>query len=135
MPPLYIDLRPLMADPAAAVILMLARGQLNRACRKHGLSPSDSLQLDETPDIDLAILDDPAAAGIDQALAQFDEAILGWSSRMPLVLARPILDILRRTYRAVADKHVDSVIADAVWTAHEFLLRGCEQKENLARGA
>src|SRR5476651_2137512 len=41
MPPDHIDLSPLMTDPDAAEILMLARGQLNRAFRTHGLIPPD----------------------------------------------------------------------------------------------
>ena len=35
----YIDLRPILVNPAAAEILFLARGQLNRAFRSHGLVP------------------------------------------------------------------------------------------------
>jgi hypothetical protein len=126
MPPDHIDLSPLLTDPAAAEILMRARGQLNRAFRTHGLIPPDSLDLDDSSDIDTTQLDDPAARGIDEAMARFDESFLNWSGRMPLMLARPILDILRRTYQ-VLEHRQDSAAGASTLKAYKFLLECWER--------
>jgi hypothetical protein len=123
MPPDHIDLSPLMTDPDAAEILMLARGQLNRAFRTHGLIPPDPLRLDDSSDVDQKELDDPAALGIDEAMARFEESFLTWSSRMPLALARPVLDILRQTYQALGHQQDDTKGPGvAALKAHAFLL-------------
>jgi hypothetical protein len=135
VPPDLIDLSPLMIDPAAAEILMLARGQLNRAFRTHGLTPPDPLPLGDSSDIDPKELDDPAALGIDNAMARFEESFLTWSSRMPLALARPVLNILRQTCQALGHQRDDTEGPGvAALKAHDFLLGRQEWDEGMPNG-
>lgn len=125
--PNYIDLSLLLTNPAAAEILLLARGQLNRAFRARGLVPPDPLPLRNPSAVDPTVLDDPAALGIEQALAQFQEAFLTWTGRMPLLLAGPVLDILRQAHEAFAHENDDPDSAGtALLKAYEFLLERSE---------
>jgi hypothetical protein len=123
VPPGHIDLSPLMADPAAAEVLMLARGQLNRAFRTHGLISPDPLAVGDASKIDPRELDDPAALGIEAAMGRFDESFLTWSNRIPLALAHPVLAILQQTYQGLRQQQNDTRDAGAsLLKAHEFLL-------------
>ena len=117
--PDYIDLRPLLASPAAAEMLLLARGQLNRAFRKHGLAAPDPLLAAELAAFEPAELDDPAAGGLEHATGRFREAFVAWATRMPAKLARPILDILRQTHEGLSRRPDASA---AVLEAYAFLL-------------
>ena len=120
--PDHIDLRPLLADPQAAEILLLARGQLNRAFRTHGLVPPDPLTLDDAIGTGSTELDDPTAQGIEHAMAHFEEAFLTWAERMPRDLAAPVLGILWETHQALCEQqdHPNGTGA-AVRKAYEFL--------------
>jgi hypothetical protein len=132
----HIDLSPLMIDPAAARILMLARGQLNRAFRTHGLMSPDPLPVDDRFDIDPQELDDPAALGVETASKRFKDHFLMWSNRIPLTLARPVLDILQQTYRALGHQPNDTNGAGAtVLKAYDFLLERWKCNQDLASDA
>jgi hypothetical protein len=134
-PPGHIDLSPLLADPAAAEVLMLARGQLNRAFRTHGLVSPDPLPVGDAPKIDPKELDDPAALGIEAAVERFDEYFFTWSNRMPLALARPVLMVLQQTYPRLGQQQNDTNSAGAaVLKAYEFLLKCLECDQELANG-
>jgi hypothetical protein len=127
--PHQIDLRPILANPAAAEMLLLARGQLNRAFRTHGLVPPDPLVLSDASGIDAADSDDPAARGIESAMAEFQEDFILWASFMPAKLVPPVLDILRQAHEALVQPHDDADAAGiAVRKAYEFLL-GCLQPD------
>jgi hypothetical protein len=118
----HIDLRPILADPAAAEILLLARGQLNRAFRRHGLVPPDPLVLSDSECADPLELDDPAGQGIDSAMARFQEDFIAWAATMPMKLVPPVLDILRNAHQALTDQQNDSSAPGiALRTAREFL--------------
>ncbi len=115
----HIDLCPLMDDPEATHVLMLARGQLNRAFRSQGLTPLDSLTSGDFSGIDPVDLDDPAALGIENALARFQEDFLLWASRMPATLVQPVMEILRQTHQALKSRRGGDL--NAIVTAYEFL--------------
>ena len=119
-----IDLRPLLAHRAAAEMLLLARGQLNRAFRTHGLMSPDPLRTCDPSHTDVAELDAPAAQGIEHARARFGEVFDIWAEEMPLQLAHPVLDILWRTLQALKQQKENeaSEAGAAVLKAHEFLL-------------
>ena len=122
-----VDLRPLLAHSDAAEMLLLARGQLNRAFRTHGLVSPDPLPARDPSRIDPAELDDPAAGGMEQAKARHGAAFTAWTERMPRKLAHPVLGILRQTHQALGQRQDDrSRASAAVLKAHEFLL-GCSQ--------
>lgn len=122
-----VDLRPLLAHSDAAEMLLLARGQLNRAFRTHGLISPDPLPARDPSRVDPAELDDPAARGIEHAKARHGEAFTAWTERMPRKLAHPVLGILRQTHQALGRRQDDrSRASAAVLKAHEFLL-GCSQ--------
>ena len=117
-----IDLRPLLAYRAATEMLLLARGQLNRAFRTHGLMSPDPLRAQDPSHTDVADLDAPAARGIEHARARFGEAFDVWAEEMPLQVARPVLDILRQALQALKQRHGGASEADAaVLKAYEFL--------------
>jgi hypothetical protein len=121
----HIDLRPILVNPAAAEILFLARGQLNRAFRSHGLVPPDPLALSYAASIDPAELDDPAAGGIEHAMAKFQDDFIAWAGAMPVKLVPPVLDILRQAHQALGGPQDDSNAAGtALRTAYDFL-SGC----------
>ena len=126
--PDYIDLRPILASPAAAEMLLLARGQLNRAFRKHGLAAPDPLLPAALVAFDLAELDDPAAQGVEHATARFREPFVTWAAQMPEKLARPVLNILQQTHEGLSRRPEDDqgAAAAAVLEAYDFLL-GCLQ--------
>lgn len=117
-----IDLRPLLAHRAAAEMLLLARGQLNRAFRTHGLMSPDPLHARDPSYTDVAELDAPAAHGIEHARTRFGEAFDIWAEEMPLQLAHPVLDILWQTLQALKQRNDTSEASAAVLKAHEFLL-------------
>ena len=122
-----VDLRPLLAHSDAAEMLLLARGQLNRAFRTHGLVSPDPLPACDPSRIDPAELDDPAAKGIEHAKARYGAAFIAWTERMPRKLAHPVLGILQQTHQALGQRQDDrSRASAAVLKAHEFLL-GCSQ--------
>lgn len=121
--PDYIDLRPLLASPAAAEMLLRARGQLNRAFRQHGLAAPDPLLVGNLAALGPAELDDPAAGGIEHATERFHEAFVAWAGRMPLKLASPVLDILQGTHEGLTARPEDPGAAGiAVLEAYSFLL-------------
>lgn len=121
----HIDLRPILAHPAAAEILFLARGQLNRAFRSHSLIPPDPLALSNAENIDPMELDDPAAQGIDHAMAKFQGDFMTWASAMPAKLVPPVLDILRQAHEALeGPQDGANAAAVAVRAACDFL-SGC----------
>jgi hypothetical protein len=125
----YIDLRPILADPALAEVLLLARGQLNRAFRQHGLVPPDSLVPSTSSDVDVAELDDPAGLGIEAAMAKFQDDFLVWAGAMPAKLGAPVLDILRQALGALSPSQDDPSGSRAALTrAYEFL-SGCIHPE------
>lgn len=117
----HIDLRPILADPASAEILLLARGQLNRAFRQHGLVPPDSLVAHDSCMADTAALDDPAALGIEEALARFQEDFLTWACAMRADLGPPVLDVLRQTLEALRLSPDNPDGYRATLAAYEFL--------------
>ena len=122
-----VDLRPLLAHSDAAEMLLLARGQLNRAFRRHGLVSPDPLPARDPSRIDPAELDDPAARGIEHARARYGAAFITWTERMPQKLARPVLGILRQTHQALGQRQDGrSRASAAVLKAHEFL-RACSR--------
>lgn len=118
----HIDLCPLLARPAAARVLLSARGQLNRAFHKHGLVPPDPMPGGDPSWIDPTQLEDLAARGIDYARQQHGEAFVTWIQAMPLQLAGPVLDILRQTHRVLNQQDNASGANAAVLEAYEFLL-------------
>ena len=117
-----LDLRPLLAHRAAAEMLLLARGQLNRAFRTHSLMSPDPLRAQDPSHTDVAELDAPATHGIEHARARFGEAFDVWAEEMPLQLARPVLDILWQALQALKQQSGASEAGAAVLKAHEFLL-------------
>lgn len=114
-----IDLRPLLADPPAAQIVLLARGQLNRAFRRHGLVPPDALALDDSTEA--MALDDPAAQGIDAAMARYGEDFLAWAGAMPAKLVPPLLDMLRQAQERLHSQNDHNGPATALRAASDFL--------------
>lgn len=117
-----IDLRPLLTNPAAMSMLLLARGQLNRSFRLHGLIPPDPLVVDGSQAVSAADLEDPVALGLDRARTKFGNAFAAWAESMPSNLARPVLDVLLQTYQALAGQKGDGGGAvAAVRKAYEFL--------------
>jgi hypothetical protein len=120
-----IDLRPILVHPKAAEILLLARGQLNRAFRSHGLVPPDPMVLSDAEGIDPTELDDPAAQGIDHAMAKFQEDFIAWAGAMPAKLVPPVLDILRKAHAALdGSQDAANAAAAALQVAFDFL-SGC----------
>ena len=115
-----IDLRPLLSHHAAAEMLMLARGQLNRAFRVHSLTTPDPMLVEGSSRFDPAELDDPAANGFSHARARHGDAFVAWTEEMPASLARPVLQVLRQTLNHLPD--ANGVASAAVTMAHEFLL-------------
>jgi hypothetical protein len=135
MPFDHIDLSPLMMDPAAAEILLLARGQLNRAFRTHGLVPPDPLPLGDATDVDPNELDDPAAMGIEEAMVRFEESFPVWSSRMPVTLAPPVLEILRQTFQVLGHQRNNiQGPGAAAMKAYDFLRGRRNWDEGMADG-
>jgi hypothetical protein len=133
----HIDLRPILVNPAAAEILFLARGQLNRAFRSHGLVPPDPLARSDGESVDPMELDDPAAQGIDHAMAKFQEDFIAWAGAMPAKLVPPVLDILRHAQEALdGPQDASNAAAVAVRAAYDFLSRclqphlGCSNGTN-----
>ncbi len=124
-----IDLRPLFNRPVAATMLLLARGQLNRAFRSHGLTPPDPLPIASLSKSRLSgmtptDLDDPAARGIDKATAWFGQAFVTWSATMPATLASPVLKVLHQTHDSLTKQHGRAhETSSAVLEACEFLSR------------
>ena len=103
-------------------MLLLARGQLNQAFRKHGLMSPDPLHARNLSCTDVAELDAPAARGIEHARAQFGEAFDIWAEEMPRQFAHPVLDILWQTFQALEQQNGASEASAAVLKAYEFLL-------------
>jgi hypothetical protein len=131
-----VDLRPLLAHSDAAEMLLLARGQLNRAFRTHGLISPDPLPARDPSRIDPTELDDPAARGIEHAKARYGEAFITWTERMPRKLAHPVLGILRQTHQALGGRQDDrSRASAAVLKAHEFLLARSQPGQGRAGSA
>ncbi len=122
--PDVIDLRPLLVHAAAAEMLLLARGQLNRAFRAHGLIPPDPLPGSGSFPTNASELDDPAAKGIEYATAWHGDVFVIWAEAMPRKLVRPVLDILRQTHQALGRQQEDDAngARAAVLRAYEFLL-------------
>ncbi len=118
-----IDLRPLHRKMEAAEIMLLARGQLNRAFRRHGLPPPDRLVPGERGTIATEDdLDDPARLGIEQAAARFGAAFWDWAYDLPIAVARPILAILEQTWRReTAAPESGGPAGPAIQAAYEFL--------------
>jgi hypothetical protein len=121
-----IDLNPLMVHGEAAEMVLLARGQLNRAFRKHGLSPPDTLPLSDAFGIDQIELDDPAASGIAKARPRFGEVFDVWASEMPAELVNPVLGILRQALEALTAGPDNANAVGAVSKAYDLLLE-CSQ--------
>jgi hypothetical protein len=121
----HIDLRPILANPEAAEILLLARGQLNRAFRSHGLVSPDPMVLGDAASTDPMELDDPAAQGLDHAMAKFQENFVAWAGAMPVKLVPPVLDILRKAHEALdGPQDPANATAAALQAAYDFL-SGC----------
>jgi hypothetical protein len=126
-----IDLRPLCRCPDAMEMVLLARGQLNQAFRKHGLLPPDSLKAESpTPFTDTA-LDNPVASGMDNAIAQFGEVFTDWANTLPTTILRPVLAILLQTWKAQGGHDRDGPAGTALLAAYRYL-QG--QLEELERG-
>lgn len=103
---------------------MLARGQLNRAFRKHGLSPPDAMAVDPPTMPDPAELDDPAANGSVRAAVKFGQAFTTWAAAMAPNLVEPILAILAQTDAALGSHPGHDAARAAVSRARGFL-DGC----------
>jgi hypothetical protein len=121
-----VDLKPLFEQGAPAEILLLARGQLNRAFREHGLLPPDRLVPRNASGLTEQELDDPAAAGIEGAAARYGDAFWEWADSLPLILLRPILDILQQTRRLTAHGDDGGEAARAISAAYDYLARHLE---------
>jgi hypothetical protein len=113
-----VDLRPLLAHPDAAEMLMLARGQLNRAFRRHGLLPPDIMAAGAAAAVDL---DDPAANGSVRAEARFGTAFTAWAVAMAPELVAPVLAILTQTAAALGPQPEHEAARTAVSQARRFL--------------
>ncbi len=108
-------------------MLLLARGQLNRAFRAHGLVPPDPLPVSALCRSDPVEVDDPAAKGLEYARARHGEAFTEWTKTMPMRLVPPVLDILRQTGAALGrQQHGSREAVAAVSKAYELLL-DCSQ--------
>ncbi len=130
-----LDLRPLSRDGDALEMLLLARGQLNRAFRQHGLLPPDPLPLKPQAAGDLAGRDDPAGLGMAQARARFPEAFPQWIAGMPLDLVDPVLSILRQTHATLRTRSDTPGAAErAVQRACDYLSKHTERATNPAAG-
>lgn len=105
-------------------MLMLARGQLNRAFRKHGLSSPDPMAVDPLAVSDPAELDDPAANGSVHATMKFGDAFTAWAAGMAPDLVEPILEILVQTGAALGSQPGHDAARAAVSRACGFL-DGC----------
>lgn len=117
-----VDLRPLLSDSDATEMLLLARGQLNRAFRQHGLSPPDPLPAGEVAGVDVMVSDDPAGLGMAHAKKRFPEAFMFWAATMPLDLVDPVLSILRLSHERMSSQLNAPVTAKlAVKKAYDFL--------------
>ena len=116
-----IDLRPLLAHPDAAEMLMLARGQLNRAFRGHGLFVPDAMAIGRVSAVDPAELDDPAANGSVLAIRKFGAAFITWAAEMPPELVGPVLAILAQTAAELGPKPEHAAAQAAVSRACRFL--------------
>ena len=121
--PKTIQLTLFRDDPAAAIMLHLARGQLNRAYHRRGLPPPDSLGGQSGFRSNHANPDDPLADGLEQARANFAGALAQWEAEMPADLISPILDILQRTYTALTLQPGSTDAQSAVLGAVEILKR------------
>ena len=115
-----INLRPLLSHQAAAEMLMLARGKLNRAFRAHGLTTPDPMLVAASTHFDLAELDDPAANGFSHARARHGGAFVAWTEEMPASLARPVVQVLQQALSQLPDGSGAAVAA--VTKAYGFLL-------------
>lgn len=102
-------------------MLHLARGQLNRAYRQHGLVAPNPLPTRDWFGADPAELDDPAAMGIERARAKFKDAFSAWEGAMPGKLVEPVLDILRKTHAALLAQSHSEAAKRAVLEAHDML--------------
>ncbi len=118
-----VDLKPLFEQGAPAEILLLARGQLNRAFREHGLRPPDRMVPHDDVRVTDQELDDPAAAGIEGAAARYGDAFWEWADSLPLILVRPILDILQQTRRLTAGGDDGGPAGPAIAAAYDYLLQ------------
>ena len=130
--PARIDLRPLLSHDGAAQMLMLARGQLNRAFRAHGLISPDPMLAAGSFRIDHAEMDDPAAKGFAHARERHGDAFVAWTKEMPASLAQLVLDVLQRTLSHLPDASGEAL--DAVTRAHEFLLGEIQGEGNRTAG-
>jgi hypothetical protein len=118
-----VDLSPLLVDRDAMHMLLLARGELNRAFRSHGLFPPDPLPAAHLAVTDVAELDDPAAHGLREASARFADLFDRWAAEMPLDLVPPVLKILQKTHETLRlQQQEPSAAARALLAAYEFLL-------------
>lgn len=117
-----IDLRPLSAHPAANEMLMLARGQLNRAFRSNGVPAPDPMRPAQSSWCGPLDYDDPAAHGVAHATSHGQDAFVTWSTEMPKSLAGPVLSILRQTHDVLAEQQETEVPRNAILTAYEYLL-------------
>jgi len=118
-----VDLSPLLVDRDAMHMLLLARGELNRAFRSHGLFPPDPLPAAHLAVSNVAELDDPAAQDMREASAQFADLFDRWAAEMPLDLVPPVLKILQKAHEALCgQQQQSSAAARALLTAYKFLL-------------
>jgi len=92
-----VELHPFSDHPAAAAMLHLARGQLNRAYRLHGLPSPDPLCRD-------TCIDDPVAEGVGLARERFGEAFAKWEAEMPADLVEPVLQILQEACAVLSER-------------------------------
>ena len=116
--PCTVDLRPLLSDHAATHMLMLARGQLNRAFRAHGLRSPDPMLVADASCFDAGELDDPAASGSSHAQERYGEAFVAWTQEMPSHLAGPVAKVLRQVLGQLPNGAVEAVAA--VTNARDF---------------
>ena len=118
-----IDLQPLFAQRDAAEILLLARGQLNRAFRHHGLQPPDQLvPADGDASVTRDELEDPARLGVDAAASRFGAAFWDWAFSLKLDIAVPLLAILEQTLQRDVSAGYRGSTRRALVVAHAFLL-------------
>ena len=116
--PCTVNLRPLLSNHAAAHMLMLARGQLNRAFRAHGLLSPDPMLVADASCFDAAELDDPAASGSNHAKERYGEAFVAWTQEMPSHLAGPVAKVLSQVLGQLPNGAGEAIAA--VTNARDF---------------
>ena len=118
-----VNLRPLSGNSEALTMILLARGQLNRACRLRVLDPPDALPVPNPGNLDVVDLDDPAGRGLRRAELMFAQAFAQWSAEFSEQLASPVLAMLRQTLETLRKSQTDRAAIEAVEQGIDYLLQ------------